>query len=100
MLPGKGRYMFQAFRKVVHSIREYAQSVWDDSDKNSWGTLVTTVSILPKIATENPYFSSSGKYRSQERKGRYSRLSEKLLTISESMDKKFGMIPTRIHGAP
>ena len=61
VLPGKGRYMFQAFRKVAHSIREYAQKVWDDSNKNSWGTLVTTVSILPKIATENPYFSSSGK---------------------------------------
>ena len=61
VVPGKGRYMLQPFRKVAHNIREYAQKVWDDSDKNSWGTLVTTVSILPKIPTENPYFLSLGK---------------------------------------
>ena len=61
VIPEKGRYLFLAFRKVAYNIREYAQKVWDDSNKNSWGTLVTTVSILPKIATENPYFSSSGK---------------------------------------
>ena len=48
--------MFQAFRKVTHNIREYAEKVWDYSDKNSWGTLVTTVSVLPKNPTENPYF--------------------------------------------
>ena len=92
--------MFQTFRKVAHNIREYAQKVWDDSNKNSWGTLVTTVSVLPKNPTENPYFQSLGKQCSQEREGTCSRLSEKLLTVSESMHKKFGMIPTRIHGAP
>ena len=61
VLPGKGRYMFQAFRKDTHNIREYAQEVWNDSDKNAWGTLVTTVSVLPKISTETPYFLSLGK---------------------------------------
>ena len=90
----------KTFRKVAHNIRKYAKKVWDDSDKNSWGTLVTTVSVLPKIPTENPYFQSLGKQCSQEREGTCSRLSEKLLTVSESMHKKFGMIPTRIHGAP
>ena len=53
--------MFEAFRKLAYNIREYAQKVWDDSDKNSWGSLVTTVSVLPKIPTESPYFQSLGK---------------------------------------
>ena len=61
VLPGKERYMFQAFRKVAHNIREYVQKVWDDSNKNSWGTLVTTLSVLPKITTENPNFMNLGK---------------------------------------
>ena len=61
VLPEKGRYMFQTFRKVAHNIREYAQTEWDDSNKNSWGTLVTTVSVVPKISTENHYFLSLGK---------------------------------------
>ena len=54
VLPEKGRKIFQAFKKVTHSIREYAQKVWDDSNKNSWGTLVSTVCVLPKIPIENP----------------------------------------------
>ena len=54
VIPEKGRYMFLAFRKVAHNIREYAQKVWDDSDKNSWGTQVSTVCVLPKISIENP----------------------------------------------
>ena len=92
--------MLQPFRKVAHNIREYAQKVWDDFNKNSWGTLVTTVSVLPKIPTENPYFQSLGKQCSQEREGTCSRLLEKLLTVLKSMQKKFGMIPTRIPGSP
>ena len=54
VLPGKGRYVFYTLRKVAYNIRENAQKGWDDSNKNSWGTLVTTVSVLPKIPTKHP----------------------------------------------
>ena len=46
--------MFKAFRKVAYNIREYVKKVWDDSDKNSWGTLGAPVCVLPKISIENP----------------------------------------------
>ena len=70
VLPGKGRYMFQAFGKVAYNTWEYAKKVWDDSDKNSWRTLVTTVCVLPKIPIEKRYFFQFGEVVIPE-KGRY-----------------------------
>ena len=52
--PEKECYMLQTFRKVAQNIPEYAKIVWVDSNKNSWGTLVSTVCVLPKIPIENP----------------------------------------------